>query len=59
MQIEEIQKLKISCLELATKISTHEPSLSLDLAKSFFEWVNTENSDFDSKTKIQNQHVPE
>ena len=40
MQIEEIQKLKLSCLELATKTAIQESVSALELAKSYFDWVN-------------------
>ncbi|ELY2018579.1 hypothetical protein SL053_002509 [Flavobacterium psychrophilum] len=58
MQIEEIQKLKLSCLELATKTTIQESVSALGLAKSYFDWVNQENLDLENKAKLQTEQVP-
>ncbi|CAM2752043.1 hypothetical protein SAMN02745938_102242 [Flavobacterium psychrophilum DSM 3660] len=52
MQIEETIKLKISCLELATKTHFGEGSVLLT-AKEYFDWVNQENSDLDEKINFR------
>ena len=49
MQIEEIQKVKLSCLELATKTAIQESVSVLELAKNYFDWVNKENLELAQK----------
>jgi hypothetical protein len=38
--IEEIIKLKISCLELASKLNFGGEGSALETAKSYFDWVS-------------------
>jgi hypothetical protein len=58
MQIEEIQRLKLSCLELATKTSIQESVSALELAKSYFDWVNKENQDLSEIINYQQAQEP-